>query len=363
MPSCGIIGLPMVGKTTVFNLLTGARIQTNNFFSGKTEANIGMARVPDRRIDFLSGLYKPKKTTYAQIELTDVPGLVRGASEGQGIGNAFMDTVRKVDTLIHVVRGFNSSDVEHVEGSVDPMRDVQTVAYELLMADIEFVDKRLTRLKEGKKRTAQTEEEIVLLTRILEHLEAEKPFATLELTAEEQFALVNYTFFTDKPIILVVNLDDEQFKSGDYPGKADLQAYASEHGLPLIEISANTEMEISELGGEDREMFFADLGISEPGIDRIARAAYKVLGLISFFTVGEDEVRAWTIRQGLTAKQAAGKIHSDLERGFIRAELMRCADIETHGSQAKLKEKGLTSLEGKDYIVGDGDILNIRFNV
>jgi len=321
MPSCGIIGLPMVGKTTVFNLLTGAKVQTSNFFSGKTEANIGMAKVPDRRIDFLSGLYKPRKTTYAQIELIDVPGLVRGASQGQGIGNAFMDTVRKVDALIHVVRAFESGDVEHVEGSVDPVRDVQTVAYELLMADIEFVDKRISRLKEGKKRTAQTDAEIALLTRILEHLEAEKPFAALELSDEERLSLINYTFFTDKPIIIVANLDDSQFKAKQYPGMDGLRQYATEQGLPLIEISANTEMEISDLEGEDREMFFADLGIDEPGINRIAQAAYRVLGLISFFTVGEDEVRAWTIRQGSTAKQAAGKIHSDLERGFIRAEL------------------------------------------
>lgn len=363
MPSCGIIGLPMVGKTTVFNLLTGARVQTSNFFSGKTESNLGMAKVPDRRIDFLSALYKPKKTIYAQLELIDVPGLVRGASEGQGIGNAFMDTVRKVDALILVLRAFRSEDVEHVEGSIDPMRDVQTVVYELLMADIEFVDKRLTRLRESKKRPPQAEEEISLLSKILEHLEAEKPFATLDLTEDERRALVNYTFFTDKPLILVANLDDEQFKAQDYIGRAPLHTYAQENGLPLIEISANTEVEISELTGEDRDMFFADFGISEPGIDRIARASYAVLGLISFFTVGEDEVRAWTIRTASTAKQAAGKIHSDLERGFIRAELMKYADILQYGSHAKLKEKGLMSLEGKDYYVQDGDILNIRFNV
>lgn len=363
MPSCGIIGLPMVGKTTVFNLLTGSRVQTSNFFSGKTESNVGMARVPDRRIDFLSALYKPRKTTYAQLELIDVPGLVRGASEGQGIGNTFLDGIRKMDALIHVVRAFETGDVEHVEGGVNPLRDVQTVAYELLMADIEFVDKRLSRLKEGKKRNAQTDEEIALLSRILEHLEAEKPFSTILLTEDERRSLVNYTFLTDKTVILVVNLDDDQFRTKNYPGRQALHAYASEQMLALVEISANTEMEISELSGEDREMFFADLGISEPGIDRIAQAAYKVLGLISFFTVGEDEVRAWTIRQGSTAKQAAGKIHSDLERGFIRAEVMQYRHIEALGSAAKLKEKGLTSLEGKDYIVEDGDILNIRFNV
>ncbi|MBT9156355.1 MAG: Ribosome-binding ATPase YchF [Firmicutes bacterium] len=362
MPSCGIIGLPMVGKTTMFNLLTGTRKETSKFFSGKTESNQGLAAVRDRRVDFLANLYRPRKTTYAQIEFIDVPGLVRGASEGLGIGNAFLDGIRQSDALVHVVRAFKS-DLEHVEGSIDPLRDVLTVAYELLMADVAFVEKRLSRLNDSKKRSAQTEEEMRLLERILEHLESEQPFSTFVLSPEEGRLLLSYTFLTGKPQVLVVNLDDEQFVAALYPHREELQLYARERGLPLLEMSANTEMEVSELDGAERDEFLAELKLDAPGIDRVARASYQVLGLISFFTVAEDEVRAWTVRQGTTAKQAAGKVHSDLERGFIRAEAMRYHDLETYGGAAKLKEKGLVSLEGKDYVVSDGDILSIRFNV
>ncbi|MBT9157237.1 MAG: Ribosome-binding ATPase YchF [Firmicutes bacterium] len=363
MPSCGIIGLPMAGKTTVYNLLTGAKAQTSSFFSGKTEANIGMAKVPDQRVDFLARYYKPKKTTFAQIEFMDMPGLVRGASEGQGIGNAFLESVRRVDALVHVVRAFNESDAEHIEGSVSPLRDVQTLAYELLMADMAFVDKRISRLKEGKKRPPQAEEEIILLEKILFHLESERPLKALELSFSERGALAQYTFLTDKPMILVINLDEHQLRSKVYEGSREIAAYAEEHAWPLIELSAHTEVELAELSIVDRQEFLRDLDIRESGVDRIARAAYDVLGLVSFFTVGEDEVRAWTLRRESTAKQAAGKIHSDLERGFIRAELMRYADFAAWGTPAKLKEKGLFSLEGKDYLVQDGDILSIRFNV
>jgi GTP-binding protein YchF len=352
----------MVGKTTVFNLLTGTRKATSKFFSGKTESNQGLAAVRDRRVDFLAHLYRPRKTTYAQIEFFDVPGLVRGAAEGLGVGNAFLDGIRQVDALVHVVRAF-AGDLEHVEGSVDPLRDVHTVAYELLMADISFVDKRLLRLNESKKRSAQTEQEIELLARILTHLEAEQPFSAFALRPEEEKLLTSYTFLTGKPTIMVANLDDEQLVASTYPRREELHSYARARGLPLLEMSAHTEMEVSLLEGPERDEFLAELKLDVPGIDRVARAGYQVLGLISFFTVGEDEVRAWTVRAGTTAKQAAGKIHSDLERGFIRAEVMRYADLETYGSAAKLKEKGLVSLEGKDYIVNDGDICCIRFNV
>jgi len=353
----------MAGKTTVFNLLTGAKAQTSTFFSGRTEANIGMAKVPDARVTALAQYYKPKKTTFAQIEFLDMPGLVRGASEGQGVGNAFLESVRGVDALVHVVRAFHSSEVEHVEGSVSPLRDVQDLAYELLVADIAFVEKRICRLKEGKKRPPQAEEEILLLERILEHLEAERPLNTLELSQKERSSLSQYTFLTDKPMILVVNLDEQQLRGGEYEGGQEVAAFAHRHGVPLINLSAHIEAELSLLGDDDRQEFLCDLGITESGVERIARAAYDVLGLVSFFTVGEDEVRAWTIERHSTAKQAAGKIHSDLERGFIRAELMRYADFALWGTPAKLKEKGLISLEGKDYMVQDGDILSIRFNV
>ena len=258
MPSCGIIGLPLVGKTTVYNLLTGAKVETSKYFSGRTESNVGMARVPDERVNFLSDLYKPKKTTFAQTEIIDVPGLVRGASEGQGIGNAFLDTVRKVDALIHVVRAFEG-EVEHVEGSINPLRDMQTIAYELLMADMEFVDKRITRIQEGKKKPPQSMLEVEVLGKILSHLEQEQPFSSVELSAKEREIISAYTFLTDKPLIVVVNLDDQQLAAGTYPGTEEAEAYCASNQIMLVEMSAESEMEISQLNGEEREAFFCGL--------------------------------------------------------------------------------------------------------
>jgi GTP-binding protein YchF len=363
MLSCGIVGLPTVGKTTLFNLLTGAHVETSSFFSGKTSANIGIANVPDRRIDWLSQLYHPKKTTYAQMQVIDVPGLVRGASQGHGVGNAFLDGVRQVDALIQVVRAFQNDDIVHVEDSIDPLRDMETVNFELLMADLEFVDKRITRIKQGKKITPEQTAELSVLQKCLEHLEQELPFSNLELSADERLTLQNYTFLTDKPLIVVVNLDERQFSQGDYPGRDQLLAVAATKGLPVIELCAQMEEEISRLPAEDRQLFLEELGIDEPAIDKVMRVSYDTLGLISFFTVGEDEVRAWTIERGTNARRAAGKIHSDLERGFIRAETMRYEDLHALGSVARVREAGKLSLEGKDYLVQDGDILNIRFNV
>ncbi len=363
MLSCGIVGLPVVGKTTLFNLLTGSNVEKSQFFSGKTEANVGIARVPDQRIDHLSQLYRPRKTTYAQMKVSDMPGLVRGASEGEGVGNAFLDGVRQVDALIHVVRAFRNPDVLHVEDSVDPVRDLETVNFELLMADLEFVDKRITRIKHSKKITAEQQEELRVLEKCLAHLEEEQPFSALQLTLEERQLLSSYTFLTEKPMIIVVNLDEEQYVDQDYPGKAELREVAAAKGLAVIELSAKIEEEINQLDQADREIFFEELGIDEPAINRVIQVAYETLGLISFFTVGEDEVRAWTVERGTTARRAAGKIHSDLERGFIRAEVIKYADLAELGNAARVKEKGRLALEGKDYIVQDGDILNIRFNV
>ncbi|NLY53506.1 MAG: redox-regulated ATPase YchF [Firmicutes bacterium] len=363
MLACGIVGLPTVGKTTLFNLLTGAQVQKSQYFSGRVDANVGIARVPDNRIDFLSSLYQPKKTTYAQIEVIDLPGLVRGASEGQGVGNAFLDGVRKVDALVQVVRAFRNDDVLHVEESIDPVRDMETINFELLMADLDFVDKRISRIRAGKKITPEQKQELAVLEKCMAHLEQEQPFSTLALTEEERAALQNYTFLTNKPMLVVVNLDEEQFMARDYPGRQELLASASAKGLSVIELCVEIEEEISLLEPADRDMFFAELGISEPAINRVMRVAYETLGLISFFTVGSDEVKAWTIRKGTTAKKAAGEIHSDLERGFIRAEVIKYDDLETLGSEAQVKAAGKASLEGKDYVVQDGDILHIRFNV
>ncbi|SHJ34468.1 redox-regulated ATPase YchF [Desulfofundulus thermosubterraneus] len=363
MLSFGIVGLPMVGKTTIFNLVTESGVQTSNFMTGKTETNVGIARVRDPRVDFLSRLYNPRRTIYAQVQCSDVPGLVRGASEGKGVGNQFLEGIRGVDLLVHVLRAFANPDVPHVDGEIDPLRDLETVSLELLLADMELLEKRIGRIKSGKKINKEGALELEVLEKCLAALENEVPLHRVELTGEERAVLRHYNFLTEKPVILVVNTDEEQFKSRRYSGREALEEAASARGLKIIEICGQLEMEISQLSPEDRELFMADLGVKELGSDRLVRTAYEELGLISFFTVGEDEVKAWTIRKGIDAKKAAGKIHSDIERGFIRAEVVAFNDLYQLGSMAKVKEKGLARLEGKDYIVQDGDIINFRFNV
>ncbi|MFZ5631231.1 MAG: redox-regulated ATPase YchF [Bacillota bacterium] len=361
--SAGLIGLPMVGKTTIFNLVTNAGAETSKFLTGKSDINVGMATVPDRRVDFLSALYKPRRTVYAQVRFSDVPGLVRGASQGKGVGNAFLDGIRQADLLVHVVRAFESPGVLHVDGSVNPLRDIETVDLELLFADMEFVEKRIQRIEGGKKVKKENLAELAVMKKLMARLENEIPMSRVELGAEEREILENYSFFTDKPVILVVNTDEDQFRNRDYPGKEGLVNLAQERGTRIIEVCGLMEMEISQLPPEDRDIFMADLGIEELGVERLARAVYDTLGLISFFTVGEDEVKAWTIDRGTEAKRAAGKIHSDIERGFIRAEVVKFSDLQQLGTMARVKEKGLARLEGKDYTVQDGDIINFRFNV
>lgn len=355
----GLIGLPLAGKTTLFNLLCDASAETSRFLSGRTEPNHGMARVPDLRIDWLSELYKPKRTIYAQIETTDLPGLQHG--EGGG-SNSFLQQIRQVDALVQVVRAFRA-DIDHVDGSIDALRDLDNVQAELLLADLDMIEKRIERIRGGKKITDEQKQETEILAKCRGALEEERPLATLDLSEDEEAMLVHYGFFTQLPQLIVVNVDEDQFKAGDYPQKAELEAWAEQRGYRIVTLCAAMEEEIAKLPTEDRLMFMEDLGVSEAGSYRLAREMYALADLISFFTVGEDEVRAWTISAGLNAKQAAGKIHSDLERGFIRAETAAYDDLREHGSMAKLKEKGLLRLEGKDYIVKDGDILNIRFNV
>ncbi len=353
----------MVGKTTVFNLVTNAGAETSNFLSGRTETNVSMARIPDRRVDLLSGMFNPKRTIYAQVQFSDVPGLVRGSSQGKGVGNQFLDGIRNADLLIHVVRAFNNNDVLHVDGDVDPMRDIETIDMELLFADMELVEKRILRIEGGKKITKENAAELQVLKKCYTALENEVPLHSLELSEEERGLLTNYNMLTEKKVIWVINTDEDQFKSGNYPHKKEVEELAAQRGIKHIEVCGMMEAEISELPPEDREIFMSDLGLTELGVERLALAAYDTLGLISFFTVGEDEVKAWTIHRGTDAKKAAGKIHSDIERGFIRAELVKYNDLVSNGSMAKVKEKGLARLEGKEYIVQDGDIINFRFNV
>ncbi|MBS3977511.1 MAG: redox-regulated ATPase YchF [Syntrophomonadaceae bacterium] len=361
--SCGIIGLPMVGKTTFFNLLARTEKETSSFFSGKTATNVNSAVVPDRRLDYLARIYNPRKYTPAVLEVIDVPGLVEGASQGQGAGNQFLSAVREADALIHVVRAFNNDQVLHVDGCVNLIRDLETVVMELLFADLQLIENRIERILGGKKRTKEQEIELAALEKCKGLLEEEKNLAQAELKDEERAALRHVTFLTGKPTVLVINVDEEQLGLKNYPQRDEVMAYAAARDLPVMEICAKAEMEIGQMNREDRDIFMAELGIEEPGIEKLAKSMYARLELISFLTVGEDEVRAWTVRRGTNARAAAGKIHSDLERGFIRAEVVRFEDLEKMGSMAKVKERGLMRLEGKEYIVQDGDIINFRFNV
>ena len=361
--SCGIVGLPLVGKTTFFNLLTHQHSETSDFFSGKTATNSALADIPDSRIDFLTSMFKPRKITPAQVEVIDVPGLVRGASQGQGAGNDFLNAVKDVDAIIHVVRSFENPNLLHVDGSIDIMRDVETVNLELLFADLNLVETRLTRIATARKKTPEVEQEGVILSKIKAVLEDEKMVQQADLSADEKLAISHITFLTDKPQIMVINLDEKQLESKDYPQREKLLAYCGQKNIPILEISAKSEVEIDELEDEDKVLFMEELGIETPGTVLLARAMYECLNLVSFLTAGEDEVRAWTINKGTEAKKAGGKIHSDIERGFIRAEVVKFQDLKDLGSMAKVKEKGLFKLEGKEYIVMDRDIINFRFNV
>jgi len=359
----GLIGLPSVGKTSLFNLLTGSDIEVTGFSKGKIEANQGIAKIPDSRIDFLTDMYKPKKTTYATIEVIDVPGLVRGSSKGQGVGNQFLDNIRKVDVLVHVLRAFENENVIHDEGSIDPMRDIETVNLELLFADLGVIENRIQRIQSGKKVTKENLQELEVLKKCKEGLENGLLIHNLDLDEEENEQLKTFGFLSEKPMIYVANLDENQFLENTYPGKEEVTAFTREVNTPLIELCIKTELEINELDAQDRELFMKELGITESGISKLSKTAYDYLGLISFLTVGSDEVRAWPIKKNTPARKAAGKIHSDIEKGFIRAEVCKFHNLQECGSMTKAKEKGLVTLEGKDYIVQDGDIINFRFNV
>ncbi|MGI6286520.1 redox-regulated ATPase YchF [Neomoorella humiferrea] len=353
---CGIIGLPLVGKTTLFNLLTQGEAETSTF-AGRTKTNVRTAPIPDPRLDFLAALYHPRKITPASLEVIDVPGLTRGS------GAAFLAAVREVDALIHVVRAFRRDDVLHVEGSLNPARDLEMINAELLLADLQLVETRLERIAASKKVKGELLAEQNALRKCQEALETEKPLLEAGLTPDEWQALRHMGFLTTKPMLIVANIDEEQLKAGDYQGRKEVEEYASVRGIPVLTLCAALEGEIARLEPADRQEFLREMGIAEPGIERLARAIYRRLGLISFLTAGEDEVRAWTIREGTNARAAAGKIHSDIERGFIRAEVVGFDDLKDAGDMNKAREKGLVRLEGKDYIVQDGDIINFRFNV
>lgn len=354
--TCGIIGLPLVGKTTLFNLLTKGEEEISNY-SGRTKANVRVAEIPDRRLDFLADIYHPQKVVPAVLEVTDVPGL------NPGKGAAFLAAVREVDALIHVVRAFKSEDVPHLDGNLNPLRDMENINAELFLADLQMVETRLERIAASKKLKGETLIEQRALQQCQEVLNDEKPLSEAGLTDEEWQSVYSLGFLTTKPMIIVVNIDEEHLHEGGFDGGDSVAAYAQKKGIPVLAICLKLEAEIARLEPDERELFLEEMGIAEPGIERVARAIYQHLGLISFLTVGADEVRAWTIKEGTRAREAAGKVHTDIERGFIRAEVVKYADMEKLRDMVKIKENGLARLEGKEYLVQDGDIVDFRFNI
>ncbi len=355
----GIIGLPQVGKTTLFNLLTEAGASTG--FGNKDKANIGVANVPDERIDYLAGVYNPKKTTYAQIEFVDLAGF--GPNGNGQDTREFLTALQDVDAVVQVVRAFHSDMVPHFRGEIDTMRDPDLLQSELVLTDLGLLETRLERLNKGRMKQKDAKTDLALLEKCRIHLEEEQPLSQVEFTSEEAAGLRQYTFYTAIPMLLAVNLDEEELAADAYPRKEELSSWAAARRIPVIPICGKLEEEIIGLPPAERRPFLEDLGLDETGIQRLARAVYRHLGLISYFTVGSDEVRAWTVIAGMNARQAAGKIHSDIERGFIRAEVVGYEDFCSVGSMTQAKEKGLCRLEGKEYIVQDGDIIDFRFNV
>lgn len=365
MLKCGIVGLPLSGKSTVFNVITRAGAEVKPYAGGKTEPNQALVSVPDKRFDKLVEIFTPKKETPASVEFVDLAGLSRDASKGAGLGNSFLSFVSESDALLHVVRAFANPAVPHPEDSIDPLRDWKIVETELICRDLGVIANRLSRLEEkaAKKKTTPAENaEAELLRAMQDHLLDERPLREFSLTEEQRRSLSGFAFLTLKPELVVLNLDDSQ--TGEVASAAPLLAAMAEKGLNVVRVYGAMEMELAQLAPEEQEEFMRDLSIQEPGRDRLIHEAYSLLGLISFFTSGTDEVRAWTLHSGETAVDAAGAIHSDLARGFIRAQVVSFDDFTANGySMTACRDKGVLRLEGKEYPVRDGDMIEIRFNI
>ena len=362
----GIVGLPNVGKSTLFNAITKAGAQAANYPFCTIEPNTGVVPVPDSRLDVLAAMFSPKKVTPASVEFVDIAGLVKGASKGEGLGNKFLSHIREVDAIVHVVRCFEDENIIHVDGSVDPARDIEEINLELIFADLETVGRRTDRalklVKSGDKKVASEGE---LGQRLRDHLESGKPARTFPVTEEEKEILDSWFLLTDKPVIYAANIaeDDVSLPEEDMPMVMRVREIAAAEGAEVFTISARIEEEIGSMEPEEKKEFLTEMGIGQSGLDRLIQASYRLLGLISFLTSGEDECRAWTIPQGTKAPQAAGKIHTDFERGFIRAEVVAFTALAEQGSMNACKDKGLVRSEGKDYVMKDGDVVLFRFNV
>jgi len=361
----GIVGLPNVGKSTLFNAITKKNILAANYPFATIDPNVGVVTVPDTRLEFLENLYLPKSLVPTTFEFTDIAGLVKGASKGEGLGNKFLSHIREVDAIVEVVRCFKDNNITHVEGDVDPIRDIEIINIELILADLEIIDNRIEKIAKKAETTKDKEalQEVAILKKCKEALEQNIPLRLVDLSEEEKFLLRAFSFITLKPLIYVANVSENDASLGDNEYTKQVKEFASKENTSTIVMSAKMESELAELEESEKKLFLSELGITYSGLDKLIFATYELLGLQTFFTVGSDEVRAWTFKKGMTAKKCAGLIHSDIERGFIKAEIMKYPDLEELKNEKKVQEAGKLNLEGKDYQMQDGDIVYFRFNV